>query len=445
MTADRRTVKLINRFSFVLVLLLLLSLRLAGQNLVRGIVTDSVTKEAIPFCSFIVKGTQKGGITDENGQFSVLVSEYPATLVFSRIGYSTKQVTANADGKNLQVRMSPTAFLMKPVTITTEKVITWHPDDAWAFMDFAFYDDYIVSLVAVQGKREKYLVLMDTLGITVAQLKIKYNADSLYTDCLGAVHLFAGDSCFQVYYDYNKLSLPYASAANEFRQSMLPCRCQLGPYYYFSYLTYQRQKLEYYWINWYEKGKYIHFLSIQDSVKINSFNENYDIRYFLAERRKSKGYEEPVDSIKKYIDFYRSQLALDPLESNWLSPVSEALVQTGSRVFIVNAIDSTLLTYAGPGELKDSVFFECMRMKGWQKDELYGDGITGAVYGRIVNAQGCSVFVRIDPATGKETGRVTVERFPFMVRPKIRGGCAYFLWKDPFSEQPVKLRIVSLQ
>jgi hypothetical protein len=41
--------------------------------------------------------------------------------------------------------------------------------------------------------------------------------------------------------------------------------------------------------------------------------------------------------------------------------------------------------------------------------------------------------------------QVTVENYPYLTQPESRGGYAYFLWKDPYSEQPVKLRLVALR
>jgi hypothetical protein len=323
-------------------------------------------------------------------------------------------------------------------------VITWHPDDAWAFIDFKLYNDFIISLVSVRGKNKEYLVLMDTLGETVSTLALNNHGDSLYTDCLGIIHLCSGDSIYQIHYDYEKLSLPYVSARVPFTNEMSPCRCQLGPYYYFSFLNYRGLKLDYYYINWYEKGEYHAFLSVHDSSKIVSFNENYDIRYFLDRRRNYGEYAEPLDSIVKHMDYYRSNLPLSQDELKWLSPVPSPMAHVGKQVYIVNMMDSTLLTYAGAGELQHKTNFACLETEGWKNHELFGDELSGALYGRVVK-KGTSAFVRIDPATGKEMTRVEVNGYAYITHPQVRGGHAYFLWKDPYSDQPAKLRVVGLR
>lgn len=432
------------RFHIVFFLLLATSSIARAQIYLHVSISDSVTREALPFCTYLIKGTTKGGVADDKGFVTVNTDRLPVTLVFSMIGYRTKLVTVTNADQPVRVLLSPSALLMKQVTIHAEPVQTWHPDDAWTFMDYEFYDDYILALVAMQGKKGHYLVLLDTLGNTVVSLRIKQHPDSLFTDCLGTVQLCCHDSFYQVYYDYEKLSLPYASSGDEFRATMLPCRCRLGPYYYFSFSSYHGQKLDYYYINWYEKGKYHPFYAIHDSARIAAFNEDYDIRYFLMRRRIYHEYNEPVDSLVRHMDQYRAQLTLSDREQQWLSPVASPLVTLGSVAWIVNPLDSTLCSYTGAGRCTDSTFFSCLRIPGWHSDELYADIPARALYGRITGKDGISVFVKIDPHSGKEIARTTVEKYPYLTHPRIRGGQLFFLWKDPYSEQPVKLRTMSL-
>ena len=73
-----------------LVFLALLFSAVASAQTVKGIVTDN-QKEPLIGVSIVVKNTPKGTNTDENGQFSLQVSENDV-LVFSYIGFKTKEV-----------------------------------------------------------------------------------------------------------------------------------------------------------------------------------------------------------------------------------------------------------------------------------------------------------------------------------------------------------------
>jgi TonB-linked SusC/RagA family outer membrane protein len=65
-----------------------------GEITVKGKVSNSRTQEALPGVSIMQKGTSNGTVTDVNGEFS-LSAESNATLVFSFIGFSTKEVVLN--------------------------------------------------------------------------------------------------------------------------------------------------------------------------------------------------------------------------------------------------------------------------------------------------------------------------------------------------------------
>ena len=43
---------------------------LKAQYIVQGVVTDSLTREPLPYTSVYLKGTTEGGMTDDKGVFS---------------------------------------------------------------------------------------------------------------------------------------------------------------------------------------------------------------------------------------------------------------------------------------------------------------------------------------------------------------------------------------
>lgn len=68
------------------------SARARLQETVTGIVTDATTDEVLPGVNILVKGTSSGASTDENGAYEVTAPSLQDTLVFSYIGYQTKEI-----------------------------------------------------------------------------------------------------------------------------------------------------------------------------------------------------------------------------------------------------------------------------------------------------------------------------------------------------------------
>lgn len=62
------------------------------QNIVSGIVTDAETGQAMPGVNIQIKGTTIGTISDVSGRYSLGVNDRNTVLVFSFIGYSTREV-----------------------------------------------------------------------------------------------------------------------------------------------------------------------------------------------------------------------------------------------------------------------------------------------------------------------------------------------------------------
>ncbi|MDQ6477142.1 TonB-dependent receptor [Dyadobacter sp. LHD-138] len=64
------------------------------DSLVKGIVIDE-KGEALPGVNVLLKGTQRGTVTDEKGNFSIDVSDAVRTLVFSYVGFLSQEVDVN--------------------------------------------------------------------------------------------------------------------------------------------------------------------------------------------------------------------------------------------------------------------------------------------------------------------------------------------------------------
>ncbi len=71
--------------------LFLLPLTLLAQGTIQGVISDE-TGLPVPGVSIVVKGTTNGTTSDFDGNYAITVDSYPATLVFSSLGYATKEM-----------------------------------------------------------------------------------------------------------------------------------------------------------------------------------------------------------------------------------------------------------------------------------------------------------------------------------------------------------------
>jgi hypothetical protein len=89
---------------------------IAQQLAISGTVTESETGLALPGVNIVVKGTNTGAMSDENGRYSLSLSEQNATIVFSFIGYVTQEV--QVAGKSvINVALTSDALILEEVVV----------------------------------------------------------------------------------------------------------------------------------------------------------------------------------------------------------------------------------------------------------------------------------------------------------------------------------------
>lgn len=104
-----------------LVLLLGAWLSLHAQQLIKGQLTDSATKEPLVGASILVKGTVYGASTGIDGTFELNPSkDFPVTLVISYIGYEKKELTVS-NSSPLNISLEPSGSSLLEVVVTSRR------------------------------------------------------------------------------------------------------------------------------------------------------------------------------------------------------------------------------------------------------------------------------------------------------------------------------------
>ncbi len=108
------------RFIVLLNILLLLSagfpVLLNGQEYkLQGRISDSITREPLPFVNILINNGPKGGMTDIDGRFSFSETTPFRTLKMSHVGYRPVQIEVK--GTHMQIGMSPVLMELSEVMV----------------------------------------------------------------------------------------------------------------------------------------------------------------------------------------------------------------------------------------------------------------------------------------------------------------------------------------
>ena len=110
------------RFLSVLLVAATFSLVAFAQKItISGNVRNSSSTDPVPAVSVTVKGGQQGTFTDDKGNFSLIVTKLPVTLIFSSVGYSSKEVEVTSATQTLSVELAPNSQLGDEVVVAATR------------------------------------------------------------------------------------------------------------------------------------------------------------------------------------------------------------------------------------------------------------------------------------------------------------------------------------
>ena len=110
------------RFTAACLITALFSLQALAQTVtISGTIRNSTSKEGVPAVSVVIKGSSSGTYSDDKGAFSISVPKLPATLVFSSVGFESKEVEVTSASTSLDVDFVAISTLGQEVVVAANR------------------------------------------------------------------------------------------------------------------------------------------------------------------------------------------------------------------------------------------------------------------------------------------------------------------------------------
>ncbi|MGZ3898965.1 MAG: carboxypeptidase-like regulatory domain-containing protein [Bacteroidia bacterium] len=412
------------RFIFLIQLFLYSFYFLAQTESLSFRVLDSKTKTPIQFCYVVVQGKNISVQSDEDGGVKIKANIHD-TLVIYQSGYYLKKVTINEiNNSNNVVFLKAKDILLEEVVVKAQSIDTFEKDNGIIFLDFEFYDDNILTLIST-GNKFNSLLLLDMNGNRISKKNLLVKAETLEKDCFENIHLMAKDSLYQVYYNYKTISLLKGFPIINYYNFVEPCECYFGPRYIFKTVQYRRLKNVYYLYHEKEKPSKRVLASVADSSAIKGFNMDYDLNYFLSERRKGYGYRTSVSEINKHIDQYREELPLSPNYLLW--PMESEIKKIDSSFILFDYTNKARYEYSLTGELLNKI--QLNDFSGISP-KLYIDHDSHNLVFSSTDKNGLLTLFRYDHVSNCFTHKFELKDFHFLTNFKIKDNNIFFINKD---------------
>lgn len=113
----------LNCYGFTLIMANLISMVCFAQTItVTGNVKNFQTKENASAVSVLLKGSSMGTYTDDKGNFSIVVSKFPATIIISSIGFEKQELAITSGIGKLNILLRPSSTLGQDVVVSASRV-----------------------------------------------------------------------------------------------------------------------------------------------------------------------------------------------------------------------------------------------------------------------------------------------------------------------------------
>ena len=101
---------------FLFNVILLVPIIMFGQQTITGKVTEATGNTALPGVGVIIKGTARGSATDFDGNYSIDNVKAGDVLVFSFVGFNTKEITVG-NNKTINVALTESTETLNEIVL----------------------------------------------------------------------------------------------------------------------------------------------------------------------------------------------------------------------------------------------------------------------------------------------------------------------------------------
>lgn len=404
-----------------------------------------------------------GTTSDKNGNYVFTISPQPTTIIFSSIGFKTVELKitqeiidkAVNDTVSNNVKMFPETQTLQEVEVNagSRQLAYNHPEII--IKGYEFVDDAILLLTL--EKRKNRLRLINNADKTLSELDLtfKFKPDTLYKDCMGNVHLRAGDSMYQINSFYPEITFQQGVVYHLFDSLMMSCVAAVEQNFFFHKYGLHNQSVVYYYINR-MTGKNEQLQNIRDKVaemyaeshqqepKRSGVAESQRLENIMDKKRKGRPLTaSDILFLEKISLTERSALSTDEYAmkrkfsseaqvNEWYyqlvlsKPLFSPLVKMEDSIYIFNSVIDSVYVY--DQNVKLSRTYGIYLDNDGSKKEMITDEVTGLVYYKYVQ-NGTVHLEQINLAEGKIKRTYKIQETAFPDGVKIKDGYAYYIFR----------------
>lgn len=378
--------------------------------------------------SIIVNATvvfEGGGVTtDSKGLFVITSPKYPMILELSHVGYHPQTLIVNSKYESGKViTLIPKTIAIRTVNVVGKKIVRFFKDQNYYISDYILLNQFVLTIGFEQKTMNKGVIVLSSKNdekLTSVNIR---KPKKLFKDGFGNIHVFAGDSVFQVYIHNENILLLYPTLVENFSKDLLKYKFTFDNYFVFREISGEAQANKYYGVDTIAK-------------EITPIKTIYQEELFSAS-----------DAAVRYIQWkpnWARKVAADPGPANAAfevyvldiylryKPIHSQIFKKGEELLIYDLENSKSHFYNK--KLEETQLVKTNFPKHHQrKKQIIQDSETGELY--WVYYQGNRVLLgEIDPESGQIVNNIETPSLPFIEKISICDREVWFLYQPRIGE-----------
>lgn len=402
-----------------------------AQGNFRGTIKDKETGAGI-IGATISYGDGKGVVSDINGDFLIDNPSFPLKLEISHLTYLPKTITVRENLEtSLIIQLEQSELNVDQVEILGERLNRFFERKYFHIVDYALTGDKITIIGYDQGRLNHGKLLLTNLSQdTLSSISIN-RPEKLFKDGFGNIHLFAGDSVYQISLIENKLALLYPTYEDDFSMNLQQLQIAENHTFVFKDI--------------YGDGQlhmYTHIDTISrkvDTLKYVFDRKLFPVEQFAESHKKSRLQKLTIDYLGQMDTTSAGVRAANRMfdfahYNNFIihKPISSQVFKYDDSYIILDIANSEIHSFAENTLEELTITMEIpshtQRIKYFVQDE-----ITGKIYWVYYRGDR-ALLGEVDPTTGKIIDQLETPRFPHIENIKIRNRVVWFLYQPKVGE-----------
>ena len=392
-----------------------------------GTVLDSASGDPLPQARVVLKGTNRGTMTDEKGYFSILCDEHHREISISFLGYSRQVIRLNRlENQKIEVKLGESPIEIGQITILSPKPQIFHHDYRSQVIDYEHLGENLLIVKFNPENDRPELVLVDPYDSLLATWKGPETPGRLERDCLGNVHVLGTKYACQIDYRDGKM-IWSESPLHAFEDIVAPCIGELEAHYYEREAGPWSQILTFFYTHEAMDSLYP-FETIFDQQRLDHLLEEGLLNYSgedpdeegpglmgdldIEELKKQRGWAQEIQFLQKV----------------WVKPIYAPLRVLANQVYIFDHHNGQIKVYNEKGSKAKSVPIDYHKKRHW-KEKLYVDDYRSEAYTQF-ERNGYITLKQIDLKEGSLSNSWDLP-LPFATKLTVRDGELFYLCKDP--------------